>query len=138
PPTVIGGFIRGSDGKHNIKNVASFNGTTFAVDSALTVDNPLALNNVANSGNLTSNASLTWDGGVNTSAGTLTINNDIRVSSFENNGVINIPRKALLTNSSTNLVSGGGGRINIDGEMDLVSSELHLNGSLLVNNGLIK
>src|SRR5882672_3646887 len=42
PPTVIGGFIRGSDGNHNLKGVTSFNGTTFAVDSALTQENPLA------------------------------------------------------------------------------------------------
>jgi fibronectin-binding autotransporter adhesin len=139
PPTVIGGFIRGSDGKHDLKAVTSFNGTTFAVDSALTLDNPLTLNNVSNSGNLTNNDSLTWDGGVNTSAGTFTINNQATVTSFENNGVIAIQRRALLTNSNTNLVSGGGSRITIDGqgEMDLVSSELHLNGSLLVNNGLI-
>ncbi len=140
PPTVIGGFIRGSDGRHNIKSVTSFNGTTFAVDSALTVDNPLALNNVINSGNLTSNDSLTWDGGVNSSAGTFTINAKTSVSSFENNGIINIERGGALTNSNTNLVSGGGGRIiiNPNGQLSLDASELHLNGSLLVNNGIIR
>jgi fibronectin-binding autotransporter adhesin len=141
PPTVIGGFIRGSDGNHNIKNVTSFNGTTFAVDSALTFDNPLTLNNVTNSGNLTNNASLTWDGGLNTSAGRFTINSEASVTSFENNGVINIQRHGALLNSTTNLVSGGGSRITIDGQGELRlndKSELHLNGSLLVNNGLIR
>jgi autotransporter-associated beta strand protein len=139
-PTVIGGFIRGSDGNHNIKSVTSFNGTTFAVDSALTFDNPLTLNNVTNSGNLTSNASLIWDGGVNSSAGTFTINNATTVSSFENDGVMHIQRGAALTNSNTNLISGGGSRITIDrdGSLELNKSELHLNGSLLVNNGLIR
>jgi autotransporter-associated beta strand protein len=139
PPTVIGGFIRGN-GNHDIKNVTSFNGTTFGVDSAITQDNQLALNNVVNSGNFTNNDLLTWDGGVNSSAGTFTINSEARVSSFENNGVIAIHRRGLLTNSNTNLVSGGGSRIIIEeqGSLDLGKSELHLNGSLLVNNGLIR
>src|SRR6185369_17583794 len=39
PPTVIGGFIRGSNGNHDISSVASFNGTTFAVDSAINQNN---------------------------------------------------------------------------------------------------
>ncbi|MDB5319304.1 MAG: Extracellular serine protease precursor [Phycisphaerales bacterium] len=141
PPTVIGGFIRGSDGQHNLKAVTSFNGTTFAVDSALSQDNPLTLNNVTNSGNFTNNDSLTWDGGVNTSAGTFTVNaKGTLVTAFENNGVIAIQRGGSLTNSNTTLVSGGGSRIDIDsqGQLNLVSSELNLNGSLLINNGAVK
>jgi fibronectin-binding autotransporter adhesin len=143
PPTVIGGFIRGSDGNHDLKDVVSFNGTTFAVDSVLAPSNPLTLNNVTNSGKLTSNSSLGWNGGVNSSAGTFTINSEASasVSSFENNGVIAIQRRAVLTNSDTNLVSGGGSRITIDSQGELVlnnKSELHLNGALLVNNGLIR
>src|SRR5207253_1789077 len=86
------------------------------------------------------NDSLNWDGGLNSSAGTFIINAKTSLSSFENDGVINIQRGGVLTNSNTNLVSGGGGRITIDanGQLNLNASELHLNGSLLVNNGLIK
>ena len=139
PATVVGGFVRGSDGLHDIKEVASFNGTTFAVDSAITVDNALALNNVTNSGELTANKPLTWNGGVNASAGRFTLNSEATVSSFENDGLIAIQRRGLLLNSITDLVSGGGSRITIDegGSLQLNKSELHLNGSLLVNNGLI-
>ncbi len=140
PPTVIGGFLRGSDGSHQIRFVNSFNGTTFAVDSALTQDDPLALNNVTNSGNFTNNDTLTWNGGVNTSAGRFTVNSTAMVSSFENNGLLTIARRSILGNSDTHLVSGGGSRIIIEeqGELELTKSELHLNGSLLVNNGLIR
>jgi fibronectin-binding autotransporter adhesin len=140
PPTVIGGFIRGSDGLHDLKVVTSFNGTTFAVDSALLPKDSLTLNNVINSGNLTIEAPIAWNGGVNTSAGRFTINTEASVSSFENNGVIAISRRSTLINSNTDLVSGGGSRITIEeqGRLELNKSELHLNGSLLVNNGLIK
>src|SRR6185436_2949801 len=141
PAVVVGGFIRGSDGNHDLKQVLSFNGTTFAVDSALNQEKALVLNDVANSGSFTNDYSLTWNGGVNTSAGIFTINSEAMVSSFENNGVIAIQRHGTLINSNTNLVSGGGGRITIEnqGAIELNDkTQLHLNGSLLVNNGLIR
>jgi autotransporter-associated beta strand protein/T5SS/PEP-CTERM-associated repeat protein len=140
PPLVIGGVLRGGNGTHDITAVASFNGTAFGVDTAPTQDKPLVLNNVSNSGHFTSNDSLTWDGGVNTSAGTLTVNGKASVTSFENDGVITVRRGGSLVNSNSDLVSGGGSRITIEsqGRLELTSSELQLNGGLLLNNGVVK
>jgi hypothetical protein len=140
PSLVFGGMLRGSNGTHDIGGVSSFNGTSLGVDTALTQGKALTLNNVSNSGNFTSNDSLTWDGGVNTAAGTFTVNAKANVTAFENNGVIAIRQGGVLKNSGSDLVSGGGGRIVIDrlGQLELASSDLHLNGSLLINNGSIK
>jgi autotransporter-associated beta strand protein len=140
PPVVFGGFIRGAQGTHDLKAVTSFNGTTFAGDSALTHDKPLTLYNVTNNGDFTSNESLTWDGGANSTSGIFNINSKTNVTSFLNDGVINVGRGGQLVNSNTRFVSGGGSRIVIDreGRLELPSSELHLRGGLLVNKGVIK
>ena len=140
PPAVVGGILRGNGGTHDLSAATSFNGTSFGVDTVLTQDEPLTLTNVSNSGRFTSNDALTWDGGVNTSAGTFTVNGKANVTALENNGVIAIRRGGQLVNSNSDLVSGGGGRIIIDpqGRLELVASEMHLSGSLLVNNGDVK
>jgi autotransporter-associated beta strand protein len=140
PTNVMGGFLRGSDGTHDIREVASFNGTTFGADTALTPPNPIQLNNVTNSGALTSSGTIRWDGGGNASAGRFTVDGETLVSSFENNGVMTIRRHGFLINSDTNLVSGGGSEITIEGQGQIFlqgGTTLDLRGSLLVNNGTV-
>ena len=136
---VVGGFLRGT-GTHNISSVRTFEGTTFGADVLLSQNAPLTLNNVNSSGRLNNNALLLWDGGINTSAGSIIVNSVMTLLSFENEGTITINAGGTLNNSVTNLVNGGGAKmiVNHDGHVVLAGgTSLDLNGSLLVNNGVI-
>jgi autotransporter-associated beta strand protein len=135
-PVIIGGFFHGA-GNHDISGVTSFNGTTFGPGVVLTLSTP-TLNNVTNSGTLTLNG-VTWSGGYNTAAGSITIGGSLTVSEFENTGSITVTRRSSLISNGTNLVSGAGGRINVNtqGAIVLNAGSLDLYGSLLINNGTI-
>jgi fibronectin-binding autotransporter adhesin len=137
--TVSGGFLRGP-GIHSISGASNFSGVTALAGSNIDQTAAATLNNVTNAGRLTSTAPLVWDGGFNTSAGSLIVNSTANVTAFENTGAITINGGGgTLINSVNNLVSGGGGRITINpgGQIDLNTTSLDLVGSLLINNGRV-
>ncbi|HEV8606986.1 MAG TPA: autotransporter-associated beta strand repeat-containing protein, partial [Tepidisphaeraceae bacterium] len=136
--TVNGGFLRGP-GAHAIGANSTFSGVTALSGNTITQSFPTTLSNFTNSGSFISNALLTWDGGYNTSAGTLTINDAFNITAFENTGIVNVNNGGLLSNTANNFVSGGGSRITVNpsGQINLNSTAMDLNGALLINNGTI-
>ncbi len=135
--TVNGGFLRGP-GTHAIGTNSIFSGVTALNGTNISQSQPTTLVNFTNAGSLTSSAALTWDGGFNTSAGNITVNNSFNIQGFENDGNISVNSGGAITNTSSPLVSGGGARITINpGGVINAGPSFELNGSLLVNNGTI-
>jgi hypothetical protein len=135
--TVNGGFLRGP-GTHAIGANSLFSGVTALNGTNISQSQPTTLVNFTNAGSLTSSASLTWDGGFNTSAGIITVNNAFNIQGFENDGIITVNSGGAITNTTSPLVSGGGARITINpGGAINAGPSFELNGSLLVNNGTI-
>jgi len=76
--------------------------------------------------------------------GGITVNGTLNVQSWGNQGVVTVNAGGVLSNSVSNLVSGGGSRIYVGsvstpgGQLNLQGgTSLDLQGSLLVNNGTI-
>jgi hypothetical protein len=83
---------------------------------------------------------LAWDGGTNTSAGSLTVNGSAVVDGLESDGVMLVGSAGAVVNSQTNLVLGGGSRTTVaaGGNVTLQGgTRVEVNGGLLVNNGVI-
>ena len=138
--TVNGGFLRGP-GTHTLLagGTNTFNGVT-SFGANIVQNSPANFNNVTNGGTLTNNAELNFDGGVNTSSGTITINNELIAQDFTNDGIWIINSGGQVDNGTNNLVCGGGSRttLNPGGVMFLSDGTTwELNGALLVNNGEI-
>jgi hypothetical protein len=97
-----------------------------------------SFNNFTNAGTITSNIDLNYNGGVNTSSGTLTVNSELITQDFRNDGVWVINNGGQVDNGANNLVSGGGSRTTLNpGGLMFLSDDTtwELNGALLVNNG---
>jgi autotransporter-associated beta strand protein/T5SS/PEP-CTERM-associated repeat protein len=143
-PDVNGGFLRGK-GSHDIRSVASFNGTTIGSDVTLEQGGQLVLNNVTLAGSLISDDRLTLNGGRISSAGRLVINDRAQSQAYESDGLLTIGQEGELTNIETSLVLGGGSRTFVGEERERggllrigEGTTLELNGALLVNNGTIE
>jgi autotransporter-associated beta strand protein len=114
-----------------------FNGVKLAVNAPLTMTATTsgAAVQVAN------NQTLTWNGGRMSAGGSLTLGQGAvaSVRSFESSGRIVIQDGGEFDNSGTNLVSGGGGVIEVraGGILSSAATTIELNGSLLVNNGTV-
>jgi autotransporter-associated beta strand protein len=135
--TVNGGFLRGP-GTHTIGNNSIFSGVTALNGANIDQSRPTTLVNFTNAGTLNSSADITWDGGFNTSAGIINVSSTFNTQGFENDGTIAVADGATITNTSSSLVSGGGGRISIEkGGTINAGPSFELNGSLLVNNGRV-
>jgi fibronectin-binding autotransporter adhesin len=143
--TINGGFLRGP-GTHTILagGTSTFNGTTTFNSTILTQNGPAILNDFTNGGTLNNNATLTLSGFVNAPTGVMNINTAVTVQDFDNEGVLNIPTGASITNSLSNMVLAGGSRTFIGtnaapgGSITLQNSTtIEVNGALLVNDGTI-
>src|SRR5204862_233616 len=132
---INGGFLRGA-GTHLLTNNSSVSGVTIVSGTKVEQSQTFNASNLTNSGTLTNTSGLfTWDGGVNTASGTLNVNLAVQTTNFENDGVINVNNS--FSNYGSNMVSGGGSRINIapSADFDLATTELDLNGGMLDNEG---
>jgi autotransporter-associated beta strand protein len=132
-----GGFLMGP-GTFEASSV-TLNGVTALPGARLTPTGTTTLNAFINGGAIAQNNTLNWDGGFNTSSGTIDVNGTLNTTAFSNDGVITIHNAASLLNTGNALVSGGGSRIDIrsGGRLNVTGTLLDLNASLLVNNGTI-
>jgi fibronectin-binding autotransporter adhesin len=138
--TVNGGFLRGT-GTHTLLagGTNTFNGST-SFGANIVQDGMANFNNFTNAGALASNAQLNFNGGVNTSSGTFTVNNELIAQDFSNDGIWIINNGGQVDNGTNNLVCGGGSRttLNAGGVMFLSDdTSWELNGALLINDGEI-
>jgi hypothetical protein len=72
------------------------------------VSGSATVTNYTNGARFTNSAPLTWDGGTNTSAGSLTVNSTATVQFFQSNGTITVNPGGVLANRGSDLVLGGG------------------------------
>ncbi len=147
--TVNGGFLRGP-GTHSFP--AGFNnsviGATIDNGAVLEESGSAAFTDVTNAGQINNNsgANLTWQGGSNATSGVISVSSSatLNVSEWYNDGVITVNSGGLLNNSVSDLTSYGGARIyvnrggTLNADSNSESVALDLDGSLLVNNGVVK
>lgn len=138
--TINGGFLRGA-GIHTLVagGTNTLNGVT-SFGSNIVQNGSANFNNFTNGGTLTSNAALNFNGGVNNSNGTFTVNNEVMAQDFSNDGVWTINVGGQVDNGTNNLVCGGGSRTTLNpGGVVILSAGTtwELNGALLINNGEI-
>ena len=142
--TINGGYLRGPGTHATLPGgTSTFNGVTSYASTNFQQNGPTTFTSFTNAGRLANNAPLTWDGGFNTSGGSLTVNNTVTVDNWENDGVVTVNSGGALNNCVNNLTSGGGSRIAVNpggllnANGDGSGSALDLNGALLVNNGTV-
>jgi autotransporter-associated beta strand protein len=122
---------------------ATFTGTDLFNGVKLAINAPLTMTAITSGAaiQVANNQTLTWNGGRMSAGGSLTLGQGAvaSVRSFESSGRIVIQNGGELDNSGTNLVSGGGGVIEVraGGILSSPATTIELNGSLLVNNGTV-
>jgi hypothetical protein len=141
--TITGGFLRGI-GIHRVVpgNISRFNGVKSDAPVRIIQDGTASFDLFTNGGTLTSNGLSTLTSSINTASGKIIANGVVEVADFLNSGVLTINSGSTLYNFGTNLVNGGGSRttVNPGGVINLNaggSTQIDLNGALLVNNGTI-
>jgi hypothetical protein len=138
---VNGGFLRGPN--QSITGGATFNGTTAFSDVVLTQNGSAtaSLINFTSSGAIVSNGPIRWDGGLQTSGGTLQINNNgsVDASAVEIDGGVTIASGGILDAAqSSKLVLGAGSHTTVQAGAKLVanaSATIELNSAMLSNDG---
>jgi autotransporter-associated beta strand protein len=148
--SVGGGFLASTGtGKFALTNSATVNGATLFGGTTVDVAGPAALANVTTGANVTVTVGqpLTLTRGLQTSAGTLTVNGSVLApQGWESAGVLRVTGGASpgqMTVGGAPLVLGGGSRTFVGanavgqrgGTILLGGGTLELNGGLLVNNG---
>jgi fibronectin-binding autotransporter adhesin len=141
--SVFGGYLTGN-GIHRVPSDSTF--TFFSTSNILNgadvrLDGQTSFTNVFSGGKITTSSQpFTWSGGANSSSGNLIVGGSIATQFWSSDGVITINPGGSLSNTSNNLVLGGGSRttINASGSLSTqTGTTIELNGGLLVNNGTI-
>ena len=142
--TISNAFLRGPGTHTTLPGTSNiFSGVTTYASTKFLQGGADTFLDFSNGGPITNNGTLAWDGGMNNTGGSLTVNNTVTADDFANNGIIVINNGGVLNNHLSDLTSGGGGRIyvNSGGTLNADSQgegvALDLQDSLLLNNGTV-